>query len=475
MSKHPLYLGLIVVIVLTSCTVTDATTLLTSTTVTPTLTVTATLRPNTTPTRPMPTATVPASLSDVAPSPSATATRPAPINQDSDLLTSSSQNDQLPPTLVALEHDSLTTVDCTVSGDTLNLREGPGTNYTQISTLSGGTIVSARKCSPGADWLLVETRDQIIGWVNTGFLRCQSDPKTLPIAAGIFPPTSTPAVNTSSTTATHTPTPPDPIPTSPIGQPPTGYWQAEYYANASLLGQPTLVRDEADVDFNWILHSPDPAIPADNFSARWTRILDFTESGDYRFFAEADDGVKVYVDGWPVIDAWHTETPIIHVGNFAAIQKGPHTVVVEYFESGGYAHIKVWAEKVELGQSGWRGEYYDNPDWREPAQFVRQDEALDFDWGDSSPGEGLGRNHFSVRWESRQYFEQGDYRFYADIADRDQVRLYLDGWLLIDEDREWPETVEGYFANVGAGHHTITVEYQEDVGQAKIRVWWQRE
>jgi len=65
-------------------------------------------------------------------------------------------------------------------------------------------------------------------------------------------------------------------------------WRGEYYNNKSLTGNPVFVRNEKAVDFDWRNGSPDAALPADNFSARWTRNLGF-EAGTYRFYVSTDD------------------------------------------------------------------------------------------------------------------------------------------------------------------------------------------
>jgi hypothetical protein len=136
-----------------------------------------------------------------------------------------------------------------------------------------------------------------------------------------------------------------------------GRWRGQYYDNASLLGEPVLVREDATIDFNWFLDSPAPGLPADNFSVRWTGVFDFTQAGDYRFFASVDDGVRLYLDGWLVIDAWHEFAPIDHFGTFEAVQPGLHTITVEYFESGGHAKAKVWNEYGNFNSEEWIGEY----------------------------------------------------------------------------------------------------------------------
>jgi hypothetical protein len=252
-------------------------------------------------------------------------------------------------------------------------------------------------------------------------------------------------------------------------------WRGEYYDNPSLAGEPALIRNDPNLDFNWILDSPAPGIPADNFTVRWTRPFDFIEAGDYRFLADADDGVRVYVDGWAVIDEWHTDPSEVHSAVFADIKRGIHTVMVEYFESGGYARIKVWAEKTTVVEDNWTGEYYNNPDWQDPASMVRSDGDINFDWGTGSPADGLGGNNFSVRWRRTLYFESGDYRFRAEIGDNDAARIYLDGWLVAEGYKEGGGTVTGAFSRLGAGLHTLTVEYQEYTGPAKIKFSWEKE
>ncbi|MBN1221468.1 MAG: SH3 domain-containing protein [Anaerolineae bacterium] len=403
---------------------------------------------------PRPVPTKPIALSDApTPTPSATLV----FSRQGDILALPTFTPS--PTSIAIR--------CTVSGDASTLREGPGADYQRITTLPPNQVVSARKCSPGGQWLLVETGQQEVGWLAAAGLNCQADPATLPIARGVVAPTRPTPTLTPSSPATPTPVP------SPTTPPDT--WRGEYYDNPSLLGEPVLIREDPELDFNWILDSPAPGIPADNFSVRWTKVIDFFEGGDYRFFAEADDGLRLYLDGWLVIDAWHTFLGVPYVGDFSDVGPGLHTVVVEYFESGGHAKIKVWAEKTRFSDTAWQGEYYNNSDWQEPVFLVRYDENLDFHWGQGAPADGMNRDHFSVRWRRTYFFETGDYKFFAEIDDKDGVKIYLDGWLLADGYREDDGAVSGYFANVGAGYHEVTVEYHDKDDDAKIKVWWEKD
>ncbi len=382
------------------------------------------------------------------------------------------QGDTLPTSTPAPTNTPVSGIACSINFSSLNLHEGPGYDYRTFITLSTKGTVYASKRVTDCSWLLVATTRQEIGWIDAKTVACQSDVIDLPVAGGIAPPVPTQTPTVLPTPVTATPTTPALTPTPSV---PIGRWRGEYYDNASLLGEPVLIREDENLDFNWILDSPAPGIPNDNFSVRWTGIFDFIESGDYHFFATVDDGIKVYIDGRQVIDAWHnTALPVPYEGDFADLQAGLHTIVVEYFESGGHAHIKVWAEKTLFVDAEWRGEYYNNRTLQEPATFSESTETIDFDWGGSAPDSRLNSNNFSVRWHRTFFFDPGDYKFYAAIEEDDNVRLTLDGWEIFNKYRDSEGTVEGYFAELGAGYHTLELEYQDHGDKAKIKFWWKR-
>ena len=89
-------------------------------------------------------------------------------------------------------------------------------------------------------------------------------------------PTYTPfPTNTPAPLPTNTPLPTNaPPPTAPP-TPVITDWLGEYFSNIDFQGTPVLVRNDPAINFNWGSGSPDPLVPADNFSARWTRTLNF--------------------------------------------------------------------------------------------------------------------------------------------------------------------------------------------------------
>ncbi|HRW08450.1 MAG TPA: LysM peptidoglycan-binding domain-containing protein [Caldilineaceae bacterium] len=121
---------------------------------------------------------------------------------------------------------------------------------------------------------------------------------------------------------------------------------------------------------------------------------------------------------------------------------------------------------------GWTGTYFNNKYFEGSPVLVRQDGAVNFDWGGGGPGNGVPDDRFSVIWERSTYVKAGTYRFYA-MSD-DGVRVFVDGHLIIDQWNEHP--TQSYFGDIylGEGQHSLRVEYYEEGGVANIRVWWDR-
>jgi hypothetical protein len=246
-------------------------------------------------------------------------------------------------------------------------------------------------------------------------------------------------------------------------------WKGEYFDNPRLEGEPALVRNDEDINFNWGTGAPSPQIPADNFTARWTQTVSVAE-GAYRFKARADDGVRVFVDDRLIIDAWLPNVEQTFVG-YVWLPQGNHSVRIEYLELGGAASVQVWREEI-TSFTGWRGEYYANPDLADNPLFVRDDEQISANWGDGSPGYGVPADSFSIRWSRRLTLEAGRHNFWA-YAD-DGVRVYVNGRLVIDA---WQDSsAERYDGTIDldAGEHRIVVEYYEGQGQAVIQFGWEK-
>ncbi|NIS83201.1 MAG: tandem-95 repeat protein [Anaerolineales bacterium] len=119
-------------------------------------------------------------------------------------------------------------------------------------------------------------------------------------------------------------------------------WIATYWYNHSLNSKWALVKTVPTIDFDWGLGSPGTGIPKNDFSARWSRSVDF-EPGIYRLYARADDGIRVRVDGEIVIDEWHTWNAGTTYTSEVPLS-GSVNLTVDYFERSGKAKVSFWWE-----------------------------------------------------------------------------------------------------------------------------------
>jgi hypothetical protein len=228
-----------------------------------------------------------------------------------------------------------------------------------------------------------------------------------------------------------------------------------------------MVRGDVSIDFAWGAGSPGAAIPSDGFSVRWSRMVDF-QAGAYRFTATSDDGMRVSVDGRPIIDQWWDHPPRTATG-YLRLTAGEHLVTVEYYENTGHAVAKVSWRAVP--PQGWYGQYFDNPWLQEPAILTRDDADIAFDWGYGSPAQGIPSDGFSVRWMRAVSFAEGQYSF--TVSTDDGVRLWVNGHLLIDQWRDQSlRSHSGTIHLIGAA--PIVVEYYENRGIAAARLTWER-
>lgn len=260
-------------------------------------------------------------------------------------------------------------------------------------------------------------------------------------------------------------------------------WKGEYFNNAGLSGYPVMVRDDGNgfLGFDWGTNSPQPScnLPADNFSARWTRTVYFPE-GSYQFQIGSDDGARFYIDGVLILDRWMdramTTDPVM-----VFLPEGNHVLRLEYYEKGGLAAANLsWKAAVDPCRTAvpadrWKAEYFNNLYLSGAPVMIRDDGQgfLDFDWGEGSPNSscGVAVDNFSARWTRTVYFPAGDYEF--KIASDDGVRFYVDGALQLDRWVERAMATDTVKLTLSEGNHALKVEYFEKGGLAALDLSWQ--
>lgn len=122
-------------------------------------------------------------------------------------------------------------------------------------------------------------------------------------------------------------------------------WQANYYEGAPDRGAQLFAQGEfggsVQLNRNWGNSSPVPGVlPNQGWNARWVGQFDFG-SGNYIFRARANGGVRVYLDGTLVIDAW-SDGPHDSSNTFRGVGGGRHTVTIDYYNRYGNAYIQVF-------------------------------------------------------------------------------------------------------------------------------------
>ncbi|MGQ9910126.1 MAG: SH3 domain-containing protein [Candidatus Flexifilum sp.] len=108
-------------------------------------------------------------------------------------------------------------------------------------------------------------------------------------------------------------------------------WTVQYFNNNALSGTPILTETlPGGINFTWGTGSPNPAVPADNFSARYTSVQNL-QAGTYEFVVSSDDGVRVFIDNVLVLDRFFAR--VLTTDRFTLnLTAGAHTFTVEYVE-----------------------------------------------------------------------------------------------------------------------------------------------
>lgn len=260
-------------------------------------------------------------------------------------------------------------------------------------------------------------------------------------------------------------------------------WKGEYYNNANLVGNPTMVRNDGNGNpllFNWGDGGPSPAcgMGADYFSVRWTRSVYF-DAGYWRFTVTRDNGVRLYVDGLLLIDRWveNVETNL----DVVQLSAGWHQIKLEYFETFGTAAVNlIWMRQpggcyTSDSSYGWKGEYFNNPDLLGTPFMKRNDNTL-FDginFGSGSPSSdcGIGADNFSVRWTAALTNGFTGYcNYQVDVVGG--VRFYYEGQLQLDR---WGVPGDNSFgfslSGPGSQYFNLRLDLRDNVPQPRAHVY----
>jgi len=73
--------------------------------------------------------------------------------------------------------------------------------------------------------------------------------------------------------------------------------KGEYFDNDELKGTPVYTKIDDQIDFSWVMTSPDPRLKTSNFSVRWTGSIIAPETGTYSISGRGRPSLKITCDG----------------------------------------------------------------------------------------------------------------------------------------------------------------------------------
>jgi hypothetical protein len=118
---------------------------------------------------------------------------------------------------------------------------------------------------------------------------------------------------------------------------------AAYYSGqlSTFTNPPTLMRNDATVDFDWSNGSPDPTIDSNYFTAMWTGAVQPQFSENYTFYVDTDDGVRLWVNGQLLVDEWVDQSYIEWSGSIPLQAGRLYPLAMQYYQNLGtsWAHL----------------------------------------------------------------------------------------------------------------------------------------
>jgi len=197
-------------------------------------------------------------------------------------------------------------------------------------------------------------------------------------------------------------------------------WQGEYFSNRELAGDPTIVRQDGAINFDWNSGSPDPKITRDNFSVRWTRSIFLEREGYYTFDIQHDDGMRIYVDGKIIYESWYDQG-IVFKRLSVALNSGFRTFVVEYYDHVGnaVAHVSLKGDPGDYGNT--------EPD-PGGAGLIIDNNSPNFQWGGPPDNRfvsrgGHGTNFFWTYNTNQSAVNYG--RWYPHLSEAGNYELFV--------------------------------------------------
>ena len=113
-----------------------------------------------------------------------------------------------------------------------------------------------------------------------------------------------------------------------------------------------MTRTDPIISINFGTGSPGGTVPADGFQVRWTGTIvpKYTEA--YTFYTQTDDGVRLWINGMPLIDKWVVQGNTEWSGTINLTAGQPATITLEYFDATGSASSRLlWSSPTQCKET----------------------------------------------------------------------------------------------------------------------------
>lgn len=271
-------------------------------------------------------------------------------------------------------------------------------------------------------------------------------------------------------------------------------WTVNVYGNKDLSPPAVWVGISSTINYTWgagapVINGTPTGAPVDNFSVSFATSA-FFSAGTYRFTVKVDDGAKLYVDGFLLINEWKDGTFRTVEADYTFTTDGNHNIVVEMYDGvGDSSIIASWAVAVGPlptqgsttgGYTGsgipWNANFFGNTDLSGTAVFstTYAPSGLNLNWGQGSPNAAVPADNFSARFTrtltTPTDIATGEYVFY--IKGDDGFRLIIDQTTLVDSWGAKNDTLTQVNVTLADGPHNIIVEYREFTVDAYVFMTW---
>src|SRR5882672_12188374 len=105
------------------------------------------------------------------------------------------------------------------------------------------------------------------------------------------------------------------------------------YYNGLNFNTLVLTRTDPTINFDWGNSAPSAGMPIDLWSIRWTGKVLANVSETFTFYTVTDDGVRLWVNGVPLVNKWIDQGATEWSGSIALVAGQQVDIVMEYYDT----------------------------------------------------------------------------------------------------------------------------------------------